>query len=152
MPASGIWPTKWRRTILPRLRTRVPCLSWGVGAITCHTRLNFAEFLRRPARRGVAPRRRRKSPDHSPAWACPCGKTRARQGDEPAIPVRMRPCPPHMMRTRGEEPDIMTYVVTEACIKCKLMDCVEVCPVDCFYEGENMLVIHPDECIDCGVC
>jgi ferredoxin len=46
----------------------------------------------------------------------------------------------------------MTYVVTEACIKCKLMDCIEVCPVDCFYEGENMLVIHPDECIDCGVC
>jgi ferredoxin len=46
----------------------------------------------------------------------------------------------------------MTYVVTEACIRCKLMDCVEVCPVDCFYEGENMLVIHPDECIDCGVC
>ncbi len=46
----------------------------------------------------------------------------------------------------------MTYVVNEACIKCKFMDCVEVCPVDCFYEGENMLVIHPDECIDCGVC
>ena len=46
----------------------------------------------------------------------------------------------------------MTYVVTENCIKCKYMDCVEVCPVDCFYEGENMLVIHPDECIDCGVC
>ena len=46
----------------------------------------------------------------------------------------------------------MTYVVTDACIKCKFMDCVEVCPVDCFYEGENMLVIHPDECIDCGVC
>ena len=46
----------------------------------------------------------------------------------------------------------MTYVVNEACIKCKYMDCVEVCPVDCFYEGENMLVIHPDECIDCGVC
>ena len=46
----------------------------------------------------------------------------------------------------------MTYVVKEECIKCKLMDCVEVCPVDCFYEGENMLVIHPDECIDCGVC
>jgi len=46
----------------------------------------------------------------------------------------------------------MTYVVTEACIKCKYMDCVEVCPVDCFYEGENILVIHPDECIDCGVC
>ncbi len=46
----------------------------------------------------------------------------------------------------------MTYVVTEACIRCKYMDCVEVCPVDCFYEGANMLVIHPDECIDCGVC
>ena len=46
----------------------------------------------------------------------------------------------------------MTYVVDENCIKCKLMDCVEVCPVDCFYEGENMLVIKPDECIDCGVC
>ncbi len=46
----------------------------------------------------------------------------------------------------------MTYVVTEDCIKCKHMDCVEVCPVDCFYEGENMLVIDPEECIDCGVC
>ena len=46
----------------------------------------------------------------------------------------------------------MTYVVVENCIKCKYMDCVEVCPVDCFYEGDNMLVIHPDECIDCGVC
>ena len=46
----------------------------------------------------------------------------------------------------------MTYVVNENCIKCKYTDCVEVCPVDCFYEGENMLVIHPDECIDCGVC
>ncbi len=46
----------------------------------------------------------------------------------------------------------MTYVVLESCIKCKFTDCVEVCPVDCFYEGENMLVIHPDECIDCGVC
>ena len=46
----------------------------------------------------------------------------------------------------------MTYVVNDACIKCRYTDCVEVCPVDCFYEGENMLVIHPDECIDCGVC
>lgn len=46
----------------------------------------------------------------------------------------------------------MTFVVTESCIKCKYMDCVEVCPVDCFYHGENMLVINPDECIDCGVC
>lgn len=46
----------------------------------------------------------------------------------------------------------MTYVVTDACIKCKYMDCVSVCPVNCFYEGENMLVINPKECIDCGVC
>ena len=46
----------------------------------------------------------------------------------------------------------MTYIVTDACVRCKLLDCVEVCPVDCFYEGENFLVIHPDECIDCGVC
>ncbi len=46
----------------------------------------------------------------------------------------------------------MTYVVTDACVRCKFMDCVEVCPVDCFYEGANFLVIHPDECIDCGVC
>jgi len=46
----------------------------------------------------------------------------------------------------------MPYVVTEACIKCKYTDCVEVCPVDCFYEGEVMLVINPDECIECGVC
>jgi ferredoxin len=46
----------------------------------------------------------------------------------------------------------LTYVVNDNCIRCKTMDCVVVCPVDCFYEGENMLVIHPDECIDCGVC
>lgn len=46
----------------------------------------------------------------------------------------------------------MTHFVTDKCIRCKYTDCVEVCPVDCFYEGENMLVINPDECIDCGVC
>ena len=46
----------------------------------------------------------------------------------------------------------MTFVVKDNCIKCKYTDCVEVCPVDCFYEGENFLVINPDECIDCGVC
>lgn len=46
----------------------------------------------------------------------------------------------------------MTFIVTEACIKCKFTDCVDVCPVDCFYEGANMLIIDPDECIDCGVC
>ena len=46
----------------------------------------------------------------------------------------------------------MTWLVGEQCIKCKLGDCVEVCPVDCFHEGPNMLVIDPDECIDCALC
>ena len=46
----------------------------------------------------------------------------------------------------------MTHVVTEQCIKCKYMDCVEVCPVDCFHEGPNFLVIDPEECIDCTLC
>jgi ferredoxin len=46
----------------------------------------------------------------------------------------------------------MTYVVTENCIKCKYMDCAAVCPVQCFHEGENMLVIDPLECIDCAIC
>jgi ferredoxin len=55
-------------------------------------------------------------------------------------------------RSKSQGNPHMTYVVTDNCIKCKYMDCVEVCPVDCFYEGANMLVIHPDECIDCGVC
>ncbi len=46
----------------------------------------------------------------------------------------------------------MTYVITESCIKCKYTDCVDVCPVDCFHEGPNCLVIDPDECIDCTLC
>lgn len=46
----------------------------------------------------------------------------------------------------------MTFVVVDQCIKCKYTDCVEVCPVDCFHEGPNMLVINPDECIDCNLC
>ena len=46
----------------------------------------------------------------------------------------------------------MAFVVAEPCINCKYTDCVAVCPVDCFYEGANFLVIHPDECIDCGAC
>ena len=67
--------------------------------------------------------------------------------------------PPHTLDRRPLTAEVphrkeaqLTYIVNESCIKCKYMDCVEVCPVDCFYEGENMLVIHPDECIDCGVC
>ena len=46
----------------------------------------------------------------------------------------------------------MTYVVAECCIRCKYTDCVEVCPVDCFHEGRNFLVIDPEECIDCALC
>ena len=46
----------------------------------------------------------------------------------------------------------MAYIVAEPCVKCKYTDCVEVCPVACFYEGENALAIHPEECIDCGAC
>jgi len=46
----------------------------------------------------------------------------------------------------------LTYIVTENCIRCKYQDCIEVCPVDCFYVGKNFLVIDPEECIDCGVC
>jgi ferredoxin len=50
------------------------------------------------------------------------------------------------------KPSLMPFVVTENCIKCKYTDCVEVCPVDCFHEGPNFLVIDPDECIDCTLC
>lgn len=46
----------------------------------------------------------------------------------------------------------MAFIVTEACVQCKYTDCVNVCPVDCFYEGPNFLAINPDECIDCAVC
>ncbi|MDP3873185.1 MAG: ferredoxin FdxA [Pseudomonadota bacterium] len=46
----------------------------------------------------------------------------------------------------------MTYVVTEACVRCKYTDCVDICPVECFHEGPEFLVINPDICIDCGVC
>jgi ferredoxin len=58
----------------------------------------------------------------------------------------------HSLRAPEKEVFSMTFVVTEACIKCKLTDCVEVCPVDCFHEGPNFLVIDPDECIDCTLC
>src|SRR5215207_6001008 len=73
--------------------------------------------------------------------------------DEPCVGQRLHrhdPYARHLAAPEKRQP--MTYIVNDNCIKCKYMDCVEVCPVDCFYEGENMLVIHPDECIDCGVC
>ena len=55
-------------------------------------------------------------------------------------------------RANGRERPVMAYVVCEPCINCKYTDCVTVCPCDCFYEGQNMLVIDPDHCIDCGAC
>jgi ferredoxin len=58
---------------------------------------------------------------------------------------------PPVRRTAGFQPK-MTHIVTESCIRCKYTDCVDVCPVDCFREGPNMLTIDPDECIDCAVC
>jgi ferredoxin len=58
---------------------------------------------------------------------------------------------PPVRRIRQEHA-AMTYVVTESCIRCKYTDCVDVCPVDCFREGPNFLVIDPDECIDCTLC
>jgi ferredoxin len=68
---------------------------------------------------------------------------------EPCVPARLAVGQPLNFGPSGA---VMTYIVNDNCIRCKFMDCVSVCPVDCFYEGENMLVIHPDECIDCGVC
>jgi ferredoxin len=58
----------------------------------------------------------------------------------------------HLPVGQFEECRAMTYVVTEACVRCKYTDCVDVCPVDCFREGSNFLVIDPDECIDCTLC
>src|SRR5207253_7391532 len=69
----------------------------------------------------------------------------------PRKPRRLE-TPVPLGRDAGADPAAMTYIVMDPCIKCKFMDCVEVCPVDCFYEGENFLAINPDECIDCGVC
>ena len=66
--------------------------------------------------------------------------------------VLIRGTTSHSVRAPEIEVPSMTFVVTEACIKCKLTDCVEVCPVDCFHEGPNFLVIDPDECIDCTLC
>jgi ferredoxin len=76
----------------------------------------------------------------------PCAASQIEIADEALRPVR------GASKNLDGRREPMTYIVNEACIKCKFTDCVEVCPVDCFYEGENMLVIHPDECIDCGVC
>src|SRR5437868_342 len=105
------------------------------------------ELLRsRRATKGPAAR-----PSASAAPSTGCMNTTTADAAGLTPPLRLRSMAPwgtgNRVRSVG-----MTYVVNENCIKCKYTDCVEVCPVDCFYEGENMLVIHPDECIDCGVC
>ena len=77
-----------------------------------------------------------------------------------AVPQRLRPTNTgqvHREHIAGATERLlaapaMTYVVTESCIRCKYTDCVDVCPVDCFHEGPNFLVIDPDECIDCTLC
>src|SRR5262245_58924471 len=68
-------------------------------------------------------------------------------GPPPAAGARVRVSLP-----AAEGAIAMAHVVCEPCVNCKYTDCVTVCPMDCFYEGQNMLVIHPDECIDCGAC
>ena len=72
--------------------------------------------------------------------------------DKKALAAHVPPTSLPEIPSNTRVPANMTYIVTDACVRCKYTDCVEVCPVDCFYEGENFLVIHPDECIDCGVC
>jgi ferredoxin len=77
------------------------------------------------------------------------GKFQLRGAGSRALPRRFKTLYDTQLSLLGEP---MTHVVTEACIRCKYSDCVDVCPVDCFREGPNMLVIDPDECIDCAVC
>ena len=67
-------------------------------------------------------------------------------GNNPFLTIKVLQYPPFVTIQD------MTFVVTDSCLKCKYTDCVEVCPVDCFYEGDEYLVIHPDECIDCALC
>jgi len=69
-----------------------------------------------------------------------------------AILVKFKVFDGRTSRLPPPKPRAMTYVVTESCIRCKYTDCVDVCPVDCFREGPNFLVIDPDECIDCTLC
>jgi ferredoxin len=83
-------------------------------------------------------------------WTWSARKADARRAIDKGVPAWNEPELDSRLKLRQLRP--MTYIVTDPCIKCKFMDCVEVCPVDCFYEGENFLAINPDECIDCGVC
>lgn len=88
-----------------------------------------------------------------PEWACDCEFNAIDMSPVMCVNhVLIRGTTSHSVRAPEIEVPSMTFVVTEACIKCKLTDCVEVCPVDCFHEGPNFLVIDPDECIDCTLC
>ena len=81
------------------------------------------------------------------------GSSRLTRKIAPHAPGKPRaPCLPRRARANHTALPPMTHVVLESCIRCKYTDCVDVCPVDCFREGPNMLVIDPDECIDCAVC
>jgi ferredoxin len=80
------------------------------------------------------------------------GKPRTALGHAHAAPRHLVKWASRNHFKTGYSGNSMTYVVTESCIKCKYSDCVDVCPVDCFREGPNMLVIDPDECIDCTLC
>jgi len=66
--------------------------------------------------------------------------------------VESRPTRPERTRVEQAKSPTMTYIITEPCIETKDASCVEVCPVDCIYEGDDQYYIHPDECIDCGAC
>ena len=113
--------------------------------------------------RGAGPHARRKprTPGHDPARAArlgPVGVGVGAAGCPRRIPRNgfgtLRDCRPRNPETRRSTTahNAMTHVVLESCIRCKYTDCVDVCPVDCFREGPNFLVIDPDECIDCAVC
>lgn len=78
-----------------------------------------------------------------------CGKRLAQREMRRSL-LKFKAC--HNCNASFEQQGVMTYVVTESCIRCKYTDCVDVCPVDCFREGPNFLVIDPDECIDCTLC
>ena len=109
---------------------------------------------RRPADGGDRGRRcardrRRRSLAEPPSARCAM-----RWHDPQALKSRLSVAPRRCAHARSPQtmPALMTHVVTESCIRCKYTDCVDVCPVDCFREGPNMLIIDPDECIDCAVC
>src|SRR5204862_7026125 len=87
------------------------------------------------------------------ARTCARPSTASRRCEKTPLPAVVRAGDAVLFsRHPGTGSEHMAYIVAEPCIKCKYTDCVAVCPVECFYEGENTLAIHPDECSDCGAC